>query len=182
MPSARTAIIVHVTVIDTGVTEQNGTLTAQATGAQYQWLDCNAGLAPASARTDRASSRHGTLGGAGHRGGLCGHERLCAGGEHGHQQHRPARIARASEPHAGPLLRVQLRSSTSSPERLTLYDAAGRSVLEARTDASSVALFDLSALAPAFMSYAPRMAPRPASCVSEQARASMRSWTPSPGA
>ncbi len=146
--SARTAIIVHVTVIDTGVTEQNGTLTAQATGAQYQWLDCNAGLAPVLGENGQSFVAGTGLWAVQVTEGACVDTSACAQvvSTGISSIGRPALHVRPN-PTQGPL-RVQLRSSTSSPERLTLYDAAGRSVLEARTDASSVALFDLSALAP----------------------------------
>ena len=45
---------VEVTEVEIGVTEDNGTLTATASGADYQWLDCDNGDAPLLGATDQA--------------------------------------------------------------------------------------------------------------------------------
>ena len=146
--SPRSAIVVNVTVLDTGITELNGVLTAEATGVQYQWLDCNAGLVPVPGATAQTFEASTGLWSVQVTDGVCADTSSCvqvlltsiddAAGES---------LMLYPNPTEGPL-NLQMPASWSGCDRLTLCDAAGRPAMSITMKAARTVLLDLSTLAP----------------------------------
>lgn len=146
--STRTAIPVNVTVIDTDVSADGGTLTAAASGLSYQWLNCNAGFAPVNGENGQSFEASTGLWAVQLTDGVCVDTSACVqvvitsvAGE------KAAGMSLMPNPTHGPLT-VQYRSSTWTMGPIILMDANGRVLEQVLPSASGAATFDLSELAP----------------------------------
>jgi hypothetical protein len=146
--STRTAITVSVTVLNTTVAANGNTLTAEASGLQYQWLNCNAAFAPVIGASEQTFEASTGLWAVQITDGACTDTSACvqvlitsiaANIEEGLTIH--------PNPTEGPLNLV-LPASWKGIDHLMLCDAAGRSAMNIPVNGSRSVQIDLSILAP----------------------------------
>ncbi len=127
--SASTPISVTITTVDVGVTAADDSLTADATGVQYQWLDCNNGYAAVAGATDQSFSGPAGIYAVEITDGACVDTSACMPLINTSLSGLDGPVAVQVFPNPA-TQKLFITAASSTPLRLALFDASGRAVRE----------------------------------------------------